>query len=310
MMGKELTLFEEAKKSRVLLNGVLSTIIMLVFTFVGQLIGGILLGVVGIIKYGPEYVMENSMEMSAGVMGLILATIFPILICFLWVKVAEKRKISSLGLKKERFFPKFMKGFAIGLLMFSVVTFLMYIFGAIRLEQGLKVGLGSISSILIILPGWIIQSSSEEILSRGWLMHVIGARHKPVVGFIVSSVIFGFLHILNPGVDVISIVNIILVGFMFGLYVIYTQDLWGACGIHAAWNFAQGNIFGFSVSGLESPAGSLLRFSSNGSNLLTGGQFGPEASIFATVVMLGAIIILVVRLRRKSLEVGDDQILG
>ena len=51
MMGKELTLFEEAKKSRVLLNGVLSTIIMLVFTFVGQLIGGILLGVIGIVCF-------------------------------------------------------------------------------------------------------------------------------------------------------------------------------------------------------------------------------------------------------------------
>ena len=301
-MRKELILLEEAKKSKVLLNGIVSIVIFLLMIFIGQVIGGILTVIVGIWKYGLEYVMEHPMELSTGPMGLILTFLFPLLLCFLWVKVVEKRKISSLGLNKEGFFNKFIKGFGIGLLMFGLVTLLMYLMGVITLDQGLKIGIKSLSGILIILPGWIIQSSTEEILSRGWLMHIVGAKHNPIIGFIVSSVAFGFLHILNPGVTILSIVNIILVGFMFGLYVIYTQDVWGACGIHAAWNFSQANIFGFNVSGLETASHSLLKFSSNGSSLLTGGQFGPEASVFSTVIMLLAILILVYKIRNKELE--------
>lgn len=82
---------------------------------------------------------------------------------------------------------------------------------------------------------------------------------------------------------------------MFGLYVIYTEDLWGVCGIRAAWNFAQGNIYGFRVSGQESSIGSLIRFSRHGSDLFTGGAFGPEASIFATIVALGFIVFLTIK---------------
>lgn len=301
-MITEFNLFEEARKSRVLLNGVLSTLVLFLMLYIGQIIGGIFFTIIGAIKVGSGVGTLELYEFSSKPMVALLACIFPILVCFLWVKLVEKRKVSSLGLKKDRFLIKFMKGFGIGFLMFSLVTLLMYSFGIITLKQGLSIGVRSIPSILVIIPGWIIQSSSEEILTRGWFMNVVGAKHKPIIGFIISSALFGFLHIFNPGVNILSIINIILVGFMFGLYVIYTQDLWGACGIHAAWNFSQGNIFGFKVSGLELNSDSLLKFSSNGHNLLTGGEFGPEASIFATIVISITIGILVFKLKQNQTE--------
>lgn len=299
-MKKELILFENAKKSKVLPNGIISTIIFFLMIFIGQFMGGMLTGIVAFFIYGLDYLMNNLIEISAGPIGLILTFLFPLLLCFLWVKLVEKRKISSLGLNRKGFFIKFMKGFAIGILLMSVVTLLMYIFGIISLDQGIRTGIAFLPSILLILPGWIVQSSTEEILSRGWLMNVIGAKHTPLIGFIVSSVVFGFLHILNPGINVLSVLNIILIGFTFGLYVIHTQNLWGACGMHAAWNFSQANLFGFSVSGLDVNQGSLIKFTSSGSNLLTGGQFGPEASIFSTIVTLLAIIVLALKLRNKT----------
>lgn len=301
-MKEELTLFEKAKKSKVLPNGIISTVIFFLMIFIGQFMGGALTVIIAFFVYGIDYLMKNLMSISVGPIGLILTFLFPLLLCFLWVKLVEKRKISSLGLNKKGFFVKFIKGFTIGVLLISLVTLLMYIFGVISLDQGIKTGIKFLPSILIILPGWIVQSSTEEILSRGWLMNVIGAKHTPLIGFIVSSVAFGLLHILNPGVDTLSIVNIILIGFTFGLYVIYTQDLWGACGIHAAWNFSQANLFGFSVSGVGLTQGSLLRFTSSGSNFLTGGQFGPEASIFSTIVTSVAILVLVLKLRSKNLS--------
>lgn len=291
MVKNQPVLFEKAKESKVLSNGMISTVLLFLMIIVGQIIGGIILEIIRRTAVEIGIFMET--------LELILSFLFPLLLCLLWVKFVEKRKISSLGLMKEGSISNFLKGFLIGFLMFSTVTLMMYISGTISIEQNINKGIKFIPGILIILPGWILQSSTEEILSRGWLMHVVGARHKPIIGFIVSSVMFGFLHILNPGVDLISIVNIVLVGFMFGLYVINTQDTWGACGLHAAWNFSQGNIYGFSVSGLNASSNSLLTFSSKGSTLLTGGKFGPEASIFSTIVLGIAIIILIIRLKEE-----------
>lgn len=302
-MEKQYELFKKAKASRILLNGILSTVLLLLMLFIGQTAGGFVTGILAVFKYGLGYSMEDLMSFLTGPIGLILTFIFPLLLCFLWVKVAERRKISSLGLERKGFFIKFIKGFGIGVLLFSLVTFLMYISGVITLKQGISIGIKSLPGILVILPGWILQSSTEEILSRGWLMNVVGAKHKPLVGFVLSSVVFGFIHILNPGVDPLSILNIILVGFMLGLYVIYTHDLWGACGIHAAWNFSQANIFGFSVSRMDAASDSLLKFSSSGKNLLTGGAFGPEANIFSTIIISLTIIVLVIKLRNKETKI-------
>lgn len=292
MLKNKMVLFEEAKHSKVLLNGVFSTILSLLMVILGQIIGVVVLNIIVRYMAGIGIIM--------GLLELTLLFIFPLLLCLLWVRFVEKRKISSLGLGKDRFISKFSMGFLIGFLMFSIVTLMMYISGTIVIKQSFNMGIRFIPSILIILPGWILQSSTEEIITRGWLMHIVGARHKPVIGFIVSSVIFGLLHIVNPGVELISIVNIILVGVMLGLYVISTQDVWGACGLHAAWNFSQGNIYGFNVSGLDIPANTLLSFSSKGPTILTGGNFGPEASIFSTIVIGIVIIILIIKLKKEQ----------
>lgn len=313
-MKKEFTLFEEAKKSKVLLNGFLSTIIAYLMVLIGPLIGGVMIAVVVTmiaitvkVMDVPLIRLDVLMELLDGNLEILslLSTVFAILLCFLWVKIIEKRKISSLGLKRDKFFIKFIKGFGIGVLLFSSLVFIMYIFGVINLEQGINVGVKFIPSILIIIPGWIIQSSSEEIISRGWLMHVVGAKYKPIIGLIVSSIVFGLLHIFNPNVNILSMSNLILTGVMFGLYVIYTQDIWGVCGLHAAWNFSQSNIFGFNVSGMEIESGSLFKFSLDGPNILTGGSFGPEASILSTVIMFVVIIILAFKLKRRGAFIND-----
>ena len=97
------------------------------------------------------------------------------------------------------------------------------------------------------------------------------------------------MHLTNPNVNYIAVINIILVGLFYGLYVIKTNDLWAVCGMHSAWNFAQGNIFGFEVSGLDVSVGSLIDLNLVGNNVITGGAFGPEAGIIATFILLVSI---------------------
>lgn len=293
-------LFNKAKESKVLLKGLIPAVIMAAMMYVGSLLGMILIFIISLLFHGSARGLELARTFLDSTHGMLINFIFPLLICFFWVKLMERRKVSSLGLKAKGAATNFVKGFAIGFVLFSSVTLLMYIFGVVTLEQGLKVGLQSIKSILFIIPFWAIQSSTEEVLSRGWLMHVIGAKYTPMQGFVVSSLVFGYLHISNPGVTVLSIINIVLVGFMFGLYVIYTEDLWGACGIHTAWNFAQGNIFGFKVSGLDANEYSLIRLTGRGPSLLTGGSFGPEASLFASIVIIIFTLILLSKIKAHN----------
>ena len=97
-----------------------------------------------------------------------------------------------------------------------------------------------------------------------------------------------------------SLFNLIFFGILETFYIIKTDNLWGAAGIHGAWNFAQGNLFGVLVSG-STAGSSLLQFvPNNGLEWLTGGNFGAEGSAACTLVMLVTILILAYQLKKSD----------
>jgi uncharacterized protein len=103
--------------------------------------------------------------------------------------------------------------------------------------------------------------------------------------------------LLNPNLRVLGLVNIVLVGILFGYMYLKTNNLWMPIGYHITWNYFQGDIFGFSVSGLNQKG--LYNISTFRDNLLTGGNFGPEAGVLATVVIiLGMLLILRIPYKR------------
>lgn len=220
--------------------------------------------------------------------------VFISLLVFFRVKVIEKRSLSSIGFNKNNWLKKYSLGFLIGLAMMSIIVLILFPFGYITIEKNpiQPVGVSAIASVLVILFGWIIQGATEEIVTRGWLLNVLSTKYNIGVGLLISSTLFGLMHLTNPNVNYIAVINIILVGLFYGLYVIKTNDLWAVCGMHSAWNFAQGNIFGFKVSGLDVSVGSLIDLNLVGSDFVTGGIFGPEAGITATFILLASIGIL------------------
>lgn len=220
--------------------------------------------------------------------------VFISLLVFFRVKVIEKRSFSSIGFNKNNWLKKYSLGFLIGLAMMSIIVLILLPFGYITIEKNpiQPVGVSAIASVLVILFGWIIQGATEEIVTRGWLLNILSTKYNIGVGLLISSTLFGLMHLTNPNVNYIAVINIILVGLFYGLYVIKTNDLWAVCGMHSAWNFAQGNLFGFEVSGLDVSVGSLIDLNLVGSDFVTGGIFGPEAGITATFILLASIGIL------------------
>ena len=97
---------------------------------------------------------------------------------------------------------------------------------------------------------------------------------------------------MNNGISLLAIINLTLCGIMFSLYMLRTDNLWGACAIHSIWNFVQGNFFGLPVSGIDS-GDSVFRFSLiEGSDLANGGAFGLEGGLPCTIVLTAVILVL------------------
>lgn len=120
----------------------------------------------------------------------------------------------------------------------------------------------------------------------------------------VSALLFGFVHIFQPNASVWSSIAIAIeAGVLLGAAFKFSGSLWLPIGIHWAWNFTQGNVFGFSVSG-TGKGESILNSMVNGPDLVTGGDFGPEASVVAVALgtLLSAIFIWQYQSKRRALN--------
>ena len=289
MYLREESLITKAKSSKKLPNFVWGTVLVLLIMFAGQMIGGICLA--------PVYFFLNIFSSNGDLIILfisIMADIFVLLLIFIRVKFIEKRKISTLGFAKENWLKKYAKGFLVGFAMMASVVGILFLYKGVKVETNpiQPVGVKAIGGVLFILIGWIVQGATEEIVTRGWFMNVIGARYNATFALILSSSVFGILHLLNPQVSIIAVINIILVGFFYGIYVMKSNDLWVVCGMHTAWNFAQGNIFGFEVSGINVEVSTLFDLKLVGNDIITGGSFGVEGGLIATLVLIASIFIL------------------
>ena len=292
MHSKKIPIINSSKNKKKLPNFIWAIILSLIFMYGGSLMGSLATVPLFLALRNIPLFFNNKDLLS------LLITLFSFafisLLVFFRVKVIEKRSFSSIGFNKNNWLKKYSLGFLIGLAMMSIIVLILFPFGYITVEKNpiQPVGISAIASVLVILFGWIIQGATEEIVTRGWLLNVLSTKYNIGVGLLISSTLFGLMHLTNPNVNYIAVINIILVGLFYGLYVIKTNDLWAVCGMHSAWNFAQGNIFGFKVSGLDVSVGSLIDLNLVGSDFVTGGIFGPEAGITATFILLASIGIL------------------
>ena len=209
----------------------------------------------------------------------------------------EKRSLASMGFVRRGIAKEYLLGLAVGTGLFAAAILICVIFGHVRI----RFSGGSIGIILLFLLGYLLQGMSEEVLVRGYFMISAARRNSVILAMVSSSVIFSLLHIFNTGVTVLALVNIALFGFLMALYMMIRGDIWGACAIHSAWNFVQGNIFGVQVSGM-SVCESLWTTEMTGSRWINGGSFGMEGGLAVTFVLVVTIGILLLAARKRNLS--------
>ena len=186
-------------------------------------------------------------------------------------KIAPRKDISSIG-----------NGLFIGFSYFIIVTITMSLCGYYHIKSIQFDWEKQLFSFTL----FFLVAVSEEIFFRGILFRMINRRWNIWAALVISALIFGGLHIFNNNATLWSSIAIAIeAGSLLGAAYAYSKNIWLPIGIHWIWNYTQGNILGFPVSG-EDNVTSIITPQISGPQWLTGGSFGAEASVISAVIGL------------------------
>jgi len=206
-----------------------------------------------------------------------------------WIEKRSPTEISLVGAPKE-----FGRGLLSGAGLFTTVVGLLWIFGFYHVtgSNGWPILIEAFT--VSLMSGFL-----EELLTRGIIFRILEDVLGTWVALAISALLFGMMHLGNPHATWTSAVAIALeAGFLLGSCYVLTRRLWLAIGLHLAWNFTQGGIFGIAVSG-TAPNG-ILRSTLTGPELLSGGQFGAEASVLAVLVCITGFVFVITKARKRG----------
>ena len=206
---------------------------------------------------------------------------------WVWLRWSSKRPFRTLGLEKRDALPRALGGALVAGLMIAVTAVLAIIAGAEPVKSQTS-GITALGIGLLSLLAYLVQGPAEEVLFRGWLLPVIGARYRPWIGVLVSSAVFSLAHATSSGITLLAFLNLLLFGIFAAVYALAEGGLWGICVWHAVWNWAQGDLLGFALDGTPH-SGLLTSIRASGLDLITGGAFGLEGGLAATAVLVIAI---------------------
>jgi membrane protease YdiL (CAAX protease family) len=210
-----------------------------------------------------------------------------------WGKFIERRLVSELslpGMGRE-----WATGAMIGAGLIATCVLILFVLGMYRIE-----GLNPWAFLLPAVAMAISSGTLEELFFRGILFKSIEDLFGSWIAVVVSSLLFGFVHLLNPQGTIVGALYIsIEAGLLLAAAYLITRRLWIGIGLHMGWNYTLSAIFSGIVSGGDGDPG-LIKSSIQGPELLTGGSFGLESSLFALCLCTSAGVILMVIARRRG----------
>ncbi len=261
----------------------------------------IIIGIIVIIStYGfSQYYLDKILmhsPLSTEVRILVLVIVSSVLVVSVYIllfRFYEKRKIlefSTKGLAKN-----LTLGFLLGALLQSLTILVIYLKGGYSVV--------SVNPFHYVIPPIAMAFGSaifEETLFRGIIFRITEEKLGSYMALIISSAIFGAMHLGNPNSSLLTGIGIaIQAGLLLGAAYMYARNLWMPIALHFAWNFTQSAIFGANVSG-NALSKTLINSRIEGPEWLTGGQFGPEGSVQATLFCFIVAIILIILSHKKG----------
>ena len=192
-------------------------------------------------------------------------------------------------------------GWAVSVVNFLAIIVCLFLCGCYRIVNVEF----DVASQLSWLSLFLLVGVVEEVIFRGILFRLIADKWNIAVGLTTSSLLFGLAHLGNPGATLWAALAIALAsGWLFGMAYAYHQTIWVPIGMHWAWNYLEGGVFGCAVSGTPLDYRPLITPKISGTDLLSGGAFGPEASIICVAIGMGISIVYTVLYIKKRKRLG------
>lgn len=236
-------------------------------------------------KLGIQFIVTSS------------SLIITILIAWIFRRYIDRKSFVSMGFELKGKGKDILYGLLVGFLLISLG------FVILRLSNNLEV-ISIQFSAKIVFGGFfffVIAAMVEEIVFRGYILNnFMDSFKNKYIALLLSAILFALIHGMNPNLSILGFINLIVAGITLGITYIYTKNLWFPVFLHVSWNFFQGTIFGFEVSG--SNFNSIIQQKVIGNDLITGGDFGFEGSIIITVLLIGMIVITDRILSKKSIN--------
>ena len=236
---------------------------------------------------------EKIIEIALSAEPILLFTFFSeivlIFVVIYYCCKIEKLPIAAIGFVRKKAIRDYAIGIFVGALMLSAAVFICVKAGALTVQTQ------SVNVLLVILYffAFLVQGMAEEVLFRGYIFRRLCLGYSLLVSALISSLLFAVMHISNNGMATIAFLNMVVFG-MFASLLVYRCDgsIWCVGALHGVWNFAQGNLFGISVSGNSLMSSIFSSTLTQGRELTNGGTFGLEGGIAVTLVLVLATAIL------------------
>ena len=206
---------------------------------------------------------------------------------FVMTRFVNRKPFGAVGLSLHPAMPReFAMGCLLGFLMIAGIFVVEYALGYVRLS-GKMLSLRE-SSLLAgkAAATFVVAALIEELLFRGYLFQTLIQAITFLPALILTVLFFAVSHAGNPGATIFPLVNVALAGAWLSFAYMKTRSLWLPIGLHLSWNFAQTTLFSFPISGFRFDEKSLFSLTQTGPEWITGGSFGPEGGILATMALL------------------------
>ena len=233
-------------------------------------------------KFQPKAVAETAQK-GIPYLSFIVNAVIAVAVTWLFRRFIDARSFESMGFSFEKNGASAGTGFFLGIFLMCAGSCVLF-FGKNLVWTNISF---NGNELFISFGLMVIIALYEEMVFRGYILNNLLESVNKWIALLITALVFMAAHVSNPAFSVAGAVNILLAGILLGLNYIYTRNLWFGIMLHFTWNFFQGPLLGYPLSGM--PQKSLLEHEVHGNNLITGGSFGYEGSLVATVFFLLAI---------------------
>lgn len=220
-----------------------------------------------------------------------------LIITYIYRKYIDRQSLFSLGFALHGYYKDLLIGFIIALSILGTGTLILIGTGNVHLS-GIQFDFRFILKSFFL---YLIVSLTEELLIRGSILNNLMSSINKYWALIISSLIFCSMHLLNSNLSFFGILNLFLAGIMLGSSYIFIKNLWFPISLHLFWNFIQGPVLGYSVSGHR--LDSFIELGMEQKNIMNGGNFGFEGSAICSLLSVLSIIFLIGYYRKKTTDI-------